>query len=327
MHFKFVFDRNNLSLNYRVDEVNDTQFPFRLNNSALTLTYSDGVTLPKLQLHVSDLYVSTQFENCQRVLETTFLASNLTITTASGILPFVFSQISHLRLFAPGIDPVEFIGHFSVASSSDFAIVAPCTVHFWSALEVGAFARAFLNRVFVQTSGSLSVESGASIQFARSVFMGEVHFHMRPAQPLGRINVEADSDFSPSALFIDLAAADWSTPLNESFPLICGQFDCEFVHSRSRFAMIDTAEGFYMFRGYCGEDESVSCYVLTSVFTPNTPTGVDDWTLALIWSIAGMVIVVVLLTILFSWYLYRRRGLQSEIEPPEGSTRLRTFGV
>jgi hypothetical protein len=272
------------------------------------------------------LYVSTQFENCPRVLETTFIARNLTITTASGSLPFVFSQISRLSLFTAGINRVEFIGGFSVAPFSDFAITAPCVVYFWSALEITAFSRAALDRVFLQSTGFLFVESGADIHLTQSTVIGEIRFQMRPDQPLGRISVGAGSDFSPSGLYLDFAAAEWSSPLNESIPLICGQFDCGYVEARSRFAMIDTAEGFYMFRGSCRANENSSCFVLTSVFTPNTTAGFDDFTYALIGSIAAIVVIVVVLTILFAWYLHRKRRAQSEIDPPERSTPISMYG-
>jgi hypothetical protein len=145
---------------------------------------------------------------------------------------------------------------------------------------------------------------------------------MRRPEGLGFISVDPGCHLVPSALHIDALEADAAS--NESVPLVCGAFDCELLHSRARFAMVDTRDGFYMLRGICSTAGNATCYLLTSVFTPNTTAGIDDFTIAMIWSIVALALVVVLLAIVFSCYLRRKRGIQAEME---GSKPLRTYAV
>jgi hypothetical protein len=122
------------------------------------------------------------------------------------------------------------------------------------------------------------------------------------------VSVDEESDFLPSAVYLDLEASNWNSTINTSAPLVCGCFDCQYVQSRGRFAMVDTPGGFYMFRGFCQE----SCFVLTAVFTPSTASSGDYLVVIMVASVSGFAGLAVLAAMTFSWYRQKRRKQQTD---------------
>jgi hypothetical protein len=241
------------------------------------------------------------------------------ITTASAVIPFVFASISSLSIFTAGIDSVEFLGNFSVAPSSNFSIHAGCQVNFWRALEFGAFSQSFLDRIVI--NGFLLADSGAELRFNRSAVIGELHFLVRPTALPANVYVEPGCDFTPAALYIDIEGTVWAAGHNASMPLIRGHFDCEYVRSRARFAMIDTNNGFYMFRGSCEPDRDGVQFVLAAIFTPYTAPGLDSRTELMMITFAGVVGMLLIVSMISCCYLRRRRRFHQEAE------ELTTYGI
>jgi hypothetical protein len=306
VEYSFVFESEGVSLAYTFADVSEAVFPFRLSGAPLLLNYRENLELQGIYLNVSRIVLDNRFMHCHQPLDVTFSGMTLIVMTGSQILPFSFDRVANLTVIPTDVDSIEVMGKFAVAPNATFSsfVESDLELHFWRDFSIGSETVAVIDHVTFW--GVIYIGSASRVTINRSRVTGEVHFDIVPNRTPSTVFVNRGSDFLPDAVYIDIQAGH-NELLNRSYPLICGHFDCPYVQARGRFAILDQANGFYLFKGDCQAVHDQMCYFLTSIYTPNTAAGMDATTIAMISSIAVVVALAITGSLVFAYILLKKR--------------------
>jgi hypothetical protein len=244
--------------------------------------------------------------HCLQPLDVTLSGMTLIVTTGSQFLPFSFDGVANLTIMPTDVDSIGVMGKFAVAANSTFSsfVESDLDLQFWRDFSIGHGTVTVIDHVIFW--GVIYIGSASRVTVNRLHVTGEVHFDITPNKTPSTVFVNHGSEFRPEAVYIDIQAGH-NELLNKSYPLICGHFDCPYVQARGRFAILDQANGFYLFKGECQTVHGQTCYLLTSIYTPNTAPGLDPMTIAMISSITAVVALAIAGSLAFAYILFKKK--------------------
>ena len=204
-----------------------------------------------------------------------------------------------------------FFGNFSIADGCQFDMSfsnESTTLDIWESLLIGSNSQVVLRSVCSST-GSIEVGRRSVVTFYTSSISTDIHFHALVREDPPLIRVPGENVFEPEAIYFDVQLVNADGQFNDTSPLMCGIFDCEYVSSRGSYATVDdeASGGFYMFRGSCSQKEDSECYLLTSSFTTFHDDELDSITIAMISTITSLVSIIIITAISLMMKLQKLR--------------------
>lgn len=307
--FVFEFYSGEVVLNLGVDIVANPSFPFQSLVCPLYVDYDGSIGSQPVTLNVSRVIISSQFNTVNQLTPLTFIGKDLVIETQSSHLPFTFLNVKTLTINSDK-DFVEVMGNVSVAAKSYFQIKRdlPTTVLFWETLALGEFVEAVLDNVWLHEC--LIMGRRSMVKFTASTVRCDIRFQADMDGKTPLIEVNKDTDFLPEAIYFDVSSAGYQGAGSvEASKLIAGNFDCEYVHARERYAYVDVDDGFYTFTGACvAEADKSESYWLKSQFVEQAGGDNLDYMTKVLISVTVSAVVIVSIIILVIFVVKRRKA-------------------
>ena len=315
LQYEFEFYSGDLVVKLGCDVVAKPSFPFKQLSCALYVDYAGTFGASSVTLNVSKVIVSAKFGAVTTLAPLTFVGKDIIVETPTSYLPFSFDSIRTLTINT-NKDYVEIMGNVSVASNSYFNIPRsfPTTVIFWNTLAFGDFCEALLDNVWLHEQ--LVLGRRTQIQLKASTVRCDIYFQTKLQEKTPLIEVHRDTDFLPEAVFFDVKLDDSLVDAsdNRTMRLITGEFDCEYVRSKERYAMVGAVGGFYTITGSCTiNSDNTETYLLSPRYTVDSKPGLDNTTKALV-AVTVSAVVVVTVVIVVVLVVRRRKKAAKNTE-------------